>query len=120
MLIFLQEYLRDRIVFFFIFVDSMQALFTGNRTLLVNPAQIEQLDRIFLNDAVLWFCNGVKCIKIGWIAMFHLRELAFFFSSNQNNTPKKPIRGWISMIREYFTKFRQVGTLLASNKIAMT
>ena len=53
MLIFLQEYLRDRIVFFFIFVDSMQALFTGNRTLLVNPAQIEQLDRIFLNDAIL-------------------------------------------------------------------
>ena len=49
-----------------------------DRTLLVNSTHIHHLDRISRNEAVLSFCNGVKCIKIGRVAMQRLRELAIF------------------------------------------
>ena len=49
-----------------------------DRTLLVNPAHIHHLDRTSRNEATLSFCNGVKCIKIGRIAMQRLRKLAIF------------------------------------------
>lgn len=56
-----------------------------DRTLLVNPAHIHQLDRISRNEAALSFCNGVKCIKIGRIAMQRLRELAIFTPTLRKN-----------------------------------
>ena len=59
-----------------------------DRTLLVNPAHIHQLDRISRNEAVLSFCNGVKCIKIGRIAMQRLRELVIFKPSPSKRSIK--------------------------------
>ncbi|MEI8292800.1 MAG: response regulator transcription factor [bacterium] len=49
-----------------------------DRTLLANPTHIQRLDRISRNEAILFFANGGRCIKIGRVAMRRLRELAIF------------------------------------------